>query len=79
MALSPEQREVYETRLAQAEQAWHELNLGQQARVFVDQNGERVEYTPANRNGLRSYIMELKQALGQSVRVSAPMGARIVR
>ena len=30
--------------LADAEQRYHELATGQAASVFVDQNGERIEY-----------------------------------
>lgn len=51
-------------RLTQAEDAYHQLMLGQSARVVVDQNGERVEYTPANSTKLAAYITELKRQLG---------------
>lgn len=47
-------------RLAEAEAAYHDLQTGRMARVFVDQNGERVEYVAANRAGLAAYIRELK-------------------
>jgi hypothetical protein len=77
--MTDEERALAFERLKQAEAAWHDLNLGMQARVFVDQNGERVEYTPASRSGLRAYIMELKSALGMKTGASAPMGARIIR
>lgn len=50
--------------LAEAEQAYHKLNMGQRARVFVDQNGERIEYDGATRGQLLSYINELKRDLG---------------
>lgn len=46
--------------LAQAEAAYHQLMTGTSPRVVVDQNGERIEYTAANRTGLYSYIQELK-------------------
>ena len=75
--LTEEERAVLQNRLREAEQAWHELNLGQSARTFVDQNGERVEYTPANRLGLRAYILELRQQLGMKLNVSGPAGLRI--
>lgn len=52
--------EVNKRRLAEAEEAMHQLQLGLQARVFVDQNGERIEYTAANRTQLRSYIERLR-------------------
>lgn len=47
-------------KLTQAEAAYHDLLIGKQARVFVDQNGERIEYNASNRDALRAYIAELK-------------------
>jgi len=47
-------------RLAEAEEAYHKLNMGGQAKVFVDQNGERIEYNAATRGQLLSYIQSLK-------------------
>lgn len=73
--LTPEQRTLYETRLADAETAYHELRLGKQARVFVDQNGERVEFAVANASRLQAYIMELKSLLGRSNGIPGPMNA----
>jgi hypothetical protein len=75
VTLTPEQRATYTTRLAQAEQAYHDYRTGVNARVFVDQNGERVEYSAINIAGLRSYIIELKTALGQPSGVVGPMQA----
>lgn len=72
MALTPEERAVLEQRLAEAEAALHSLNLGTQARVIVDQNGERVEFSGANAARLRAYIEELKIALGKKT-VVGPM------
>lgn len=72
MALTAEQRTTYETRLTSAEDALHNLMIGESARVFVDQNGERVEYAVANANRLRSYIYELKLALGK-IDTTGPM------
>lgn len=51
-------------RLDQAEAAYHDLVTGRMARVFVDQNGERVEYNPASSRTLAQYIQELKRQLG---------------
>lgn len=79
LPLSEEQTVVVRTRLAEAEQAWHDLQIGGQARVFVDQNGERIEYTPATRAGLRGYIMELRNALGISSGVVGPLYPWMVR
>ena len=50
-------------RLESAEQAYHDLMIGQSARVFVDQNGERVEYTSANSVKLAQYIELLKKQI----------------
>lgn len=71
MALTAAERAIYEERLTSAEGALHELMTGQAARVFVDQNGERVEYAVANAKQLRAYIYELKVLLGKIT--SGPM------
>lgn len=73
--LTTEQRTLYTTRLAEAEQAYHDYRMGNSARVFVDQNGERVEYSAVNIAGLRSYIIELKGLLGQNTGITGPMQA----
>jgi hypothetical protein len=54
-------------RLAEAREAYHALNTGRLARVIVDQNGERVEFTSANRQALYSYIQELLLEAGMGV------------
>lgn len=64
MALTSAERAVYTTRLADAEAQYHLVLTGQAARVFVDQNGERIEYTSANAARLGAYIAELKRLLG---------------
>lgn len=46
--------------LAQAKEAQHKLATGQLARVFMDQNGERVEFNVANMALLTSYIAKLE-------------------
>jgi hypothetical protein len=51
-------------RLVEAESAYHDLMTGRSARVIVDSNGERVEYTPASAPRLFTYITELKRQLG---------------
>lgn len=61
--LTTEERALYTQRLRDAENALHLLVTGQQARVYVDQNGERVEYVSARTNDLRKYIDELKGIL----------------
>lgn len=47
-------------KIEQAETAYHELMTGRLARVYVDRNGERIEYTSANAGRLRAYIESLK-------------------
>ena len=61
-----------QARLAEAEAAYHNLMTGRSVSEVVDQNGERVRYTPANKNGLATYIADLKSKLGQGTG-SGPM------
>ena len=77
MTLTAEERAVITTRLADAEEALHQLTIGGHARVFVDQNGERVEYTTPQSTRLRAYIYELKLKLGKSD-VTGPMDFRML-
>lgn len=67
MALSTAQK------LAAAQAAYHDLLTGNKARVVVDQNGERVEFTPANRDALRAYIEELQGLVDGVARTRGPM------
>ena len=65
-----------EERLADAEAQYHDLVTGQQAKVFVDSNGERVEYSMANRADLAKYIQSLKDQITDAAgraRVRGPM------
>lgn len=71
--LTTEQRTQYETYLSQAEAAFHQLRLGGQAKVVVDQNGERVEFTVARSSELRAYILELKTLLGLPTGIVGPL------
>lgn len=48
-----------EERLAQARAALHRLLIGEAPVVFVDQNGERVEYRPADAKRLAAYVDQL--------------------
>ncbi len=61
--------------LADAETQYHELMLGRSARVYVDQNGERVEYTSANAPRLKAYIAGLKTAIAGTTEVKGPLRA----
>ena len=46
--------------LTQAKTAKHNLVTGKLARVFMDQNGERVEFNRTTITDLESYIRELE-------------------
>jgi hypothetical protein len=60
-------------KLVDAEAALHEVVLGRQARVLVDQNGERIEYTATNQTNLRKYIAELKAKISGVPIVGGPL------
>lgn len=77
MALTAEETILYTTRLTEAESALHQLLMGQTARTFVDQNGERVEFSAANASRLRAYIYELKLKLGK-VDTTGPMKVSMI-
>jgi hypothetical protein len=51
-------------QLAEANLAYHQLVTGTMPRVIVDQNGEKVEFTAANKASLAAYIGQLQGALG---------------
>jgi hypothetical protein len=51
----------------------HDLRTGRSARVVVDQNGERCEFTSANVAGLRAYIDELERAVAASLISRGPL------
>lgn len=72
MALTSAEKALYQTRLTDAEEKLHLLLTGEAAKVFVDQNGERIEYVQANANRLQTYINELKRLLGKQT-ISGPM------
>jgi hypothetical protein len=60
---TPEERTLYTTWLVEARQAYHNLITGTKARVFVDQNGERIEYDRATASGLAAWIATIENAL----------------
>lgn len=64
MTLTPAETLLYQARLTEAQKAYHQLVTGQSARVVVDQNGERVEFTAARKTDLYNYIASLQAALG---------------
>ena len=64
MMMTSEERTVKLAYLADARSAYHKLVTGTQAKIFVDQNGERIEYSIANRDTLKNYVKELEMELG---------------
>lgn len=46
-------------RLMEADAAYHSLSIGGGVRAVTDENGERIEYTMANRANLLAYIRTL--------------------
>lgn len=51
--------------LEQARNAYHALMTGTSARVVVDSDGSRVEFTAANKTALYNYISQLEAQLGR--------------
>lgn len=60
-------------KLADAKAAFHDLVTGKKPRVLVDQNGEKIEFTVANRDALAAYIADLER------QISGSGGGRAVR
>jgi hypothetical protein len=58
-------------RLAEAEQAYHDLQMGKAVAEFRDSNGESARYTIASLPRLKAYIEDLKLQI--SGRRSGPM------
>lgn len=56
------------TQLAEARAAYHELQMGRSAVTFVDSNGERVEFRPANAAKLAAYIRDLERQIAGRTR-----------
>lgn len=57
----------YQGWLATAQQAYSDLVTGNRARVFVDQNGERIEYDRTSTSDLTRWITILENALNAQV------------
>lgn len=72
MILSPQDRIRLTSDLQSARGAYHRLMVGEQAKVFVDQNGERIEYNTASAGQLLRYIAELERKLGMTT-ILGPM------
>lgn len=54
---------VIRKRLADAEEKYFKLAMGDVRRVTVDQSGERVEFVAANKHHLKALINEMKEQL----------------
>jgi len=61
------------TQLEEAKAAYHDLMTGRMARVVVDQNGERIEYTAANAARLDAYIKRLESEVAGDATPVGPM------
>jgi hypothetical protein len=62
-------------QLEEAKAARHKLATGQLARVFMDQNGERVEFLATNIATLDAYIQKLEALANPTVfRTPRPIG-----
>ena len=55
--------ETLQTRLAAARAAYDRLLTGKAARVVVDQNGERIEFTSVSASSLGAYIARLQSEI----------------
>lgn len=64
------------SRLAEAENAKHDLAVGRRASVVVDQNGERVEFQRSGMSELQKYINELTAEIAKA-NGSAPLNGPI--
>ncbi|WOK01449.1 hypothetical protein [Pseudomonas phage UF_RH7] len=56
--------ETCRSLLEDARKAYHNLVTGQMARVVVDKDGSRVEFTAANKEALYNYILRLEAICG---------------
>lgn len=63
--------EDIQTKLTAAEAAYDRLMLGRSPRVFVDSNGERVEYTAVSATRLYAYVAELRTQLATCLGTTA--------
>jgi hypothetical protein len=57
--LTPEEKIAIKAKIVRLEAAYDDLLSGKAIKRFVDQNGEQVEYTPANADKLLAYIKQL--------------------
>ena len=60
----PAELAILRAQLVLAEEAYFQLITGGQPKVFVDQNGERIEYHGGSAQKLAAYIALLKAKIG---------------
>lgn len=74
--MTDQELDELKAKIKEADAEYHALMTGTKVRVFVDQNGERIEYTSANRSSLYNYIQSLKSQLpGATIKgYTAPIG-----
>jgi hypothetical protein len=66
------------TQLDAANAAYSRLVTGGAARVVVDTDGSRIEYTAANRGSLYAYILTLQSQYNHCIGVHHRVGSRPV-
>lgn len=59
---------VLETRLAEAESALHNLQMGTMIQKITQPDGKEVVFTPANINRLVQYCAQLNRQLGRGAK-----------
>ena len=69
-------RAAKEKQLKEAQDAYHSIMTGTLARVVVDQNGERVEFSSANAATLAGYISRLQTELGMNCGAASQWAVR---
>ena len=78
--MTPAEKASIQTEVKRLQKAYVETLVNGQVRVFVDQNGERIEYGAGNRALLLQYINSLLASIGECswapMSVSPPMGVR---
>lgn len=74
MTLTAVDRAEMMAYLKEAKATRHSLMMGQQAREFTDQNGERITFTAANLGALNAYIRDLEMKLGLYCGGLGPLG-----
>lgn len=72
--MTPAEKTLWQSRLVEAENAYHKLLTGQAAVTVRDQNGESVTFNTTSITRLANYIAMIRAKLGQSGSSGRPMG-----